>query len=76
MAAGLNNANADALAVSLATALNITDVASKAVLQATWRAVYAALKTDIAITVTVTSVSGVTTGGGVSGPGAGTGVPV
>lgn len=30
--------------------------------------------TSGAVTVTVTSVSGVTTGGGVSGPGAGTGV--
>lgn len=57
MAAGLNNTNADALAAAIATALNITDTASKAVLQSTWRLVYAHLKTDIQVTIAATSIT-------------------
>ncbi len=71
----LNNTTADALAVSICSALGIEDDDSIAKMKAQWRVAYAALKDDIDITVTVTSVSGVTVGAGVSGPGTGTGVP-
>lgn len=75
MAAGLNDANADTLAAAICTALGIVDTESIDQMKAQWRVIYAHLKTDIAITVTVASVTGVTAGGAVSGPGTGTGVP-
>lgn len=72
----LNNTTADAVATAICSALGVTDSASQAKYKQVYEILYAALKTDISITVTVTSVSGVTTGPGVSGPGAGTGVPL
>ncbi len=75
MAAGLNNTNADAVAAAICSALGVADTASMDKYKLVYRTLYAALKTDIAITVTVTSVTGVTAGGAVSGPGTGTGVP-
>lgn len=71
----LNNTTADALANAISTALGIDDSESQQIMRDQWRIIYAALKADIVINVTVTSVSGVTTGGGTSGPGSGTGVP-
>jgi hypothetical protein len=71
----LNNSTADACATSMASAMGITDGPTIDQMKVQIRALYASLKNDIAITVTVTSVSGVTPGGGVSGPGTGTGVP-
>lgn len=70
----LNNTTADALVTTMAAAMGIADPATIAQMKVQFRALYAALKTDIQINVTVTSVAGVTTGGGVSGPGTGTGV--
>lgn len=72
----LNNTTADALAVQICSALGIVDAASIQKMKDQWRVIYAALKADITITVTVTSVTGVTAGGAVSGPGTGTGVPL
>lgn len=72
----LNNTTADAVATAICTALSITDVATVATWKTIMEKIYAGLKTDIAIAVTVTSVSGVTVGGAVSGPGTGTGVPL
>jgi hypothetical protein len=72
----LNNATADAVAASICSALGVTDTASQAKYKQVYEILYAALKTDISIAVTVTSVSGVTSGPSVSGPGAGTGVPL
>lgn len=72
----LSNATADVCAQAIVTALGLTgDQATEALVKwkQTIRAVYSSLKTDIQIAVTVTSVSAVTPGGGVSGPGAGTG---
>jgi hypothetical protein len=70
----LNTASADALASSIVTALGLTgDPATQALVH--WKAVtrsfYAALVTDVIVNAgVVTSVAGVTPGGGVSGPGA------
>lgn len=69
----LNNTTADAVANAICSALSISDSATIADWKKIMEAIYAGLKTDIQIAVTVTSVSGVTTGGGVSGPGSGTG---
>ncbi len=68
----LNNTTADALASTIVTNLGLTgDQATEAL--AKWkiitRAFYASIPANA--TVTVASVSGVTTGGGVSGPGTG-----
>lgn len=71
----LSNTTADAVATSICSALGVNDAASKAKYKQVYEILYAALKTDITITVAVASVSGVTTGPGVSGPGTGTGVP-
>lgn len=69
----LNNTTADALAVAIVAALGLTgSQATQALVH--WKQVtrqfYAALKTDAV--VAVASVSGVTPGGGASGPGSGT----
>lgn len=72
----LNNTTADTLAALICTSLGIADAASQTKMRDQWRIIYAQLKADIQIAVTVTSVSGVTTGGGISGPGTGTGVPL
>lgn len=56
----LNNASADALAASICSALGIEDQASIDKKQQEWRAIYAALKTDILITIQAGSI--VTTG--------------
>jgi len=77
----LNSSTADACATAmvntLASALGLTPAQKSAALTQ-WKIVveqlYASLKTDIQINVTVTSVSGVTSGGASSGPGTGTGV--
>ncbi len=71
----LNNTAADAVAASNCSALGVSDTASLSKYKQVYEILYAALKTDISILVTVTSVSGVTTGPSASGPGTGTGVP-
>jgi len=70
----LNNTTADALAGTINDGVG-GDADSLAKWKIICRAIYSALKTDAVVgtTVTVASVSGVTPGGGVSGPGAGTG---
>ncbi len=70
----LNDTTADLVATAICSALSISDSATIAVWKTIMEKIYAGLKTDIAISVSVTSVSGVLTGGGVSGPGTGTGV--
>lgn len=73
----LSNANADILAQAIVTALGLTGTQATDAL-AKWkdvtRQLYAALKTDpvVTSTVAVASVSGVTSGAAVSGPGTGT----
>ena len=72
----LNNTAADALAQTIVTNLGLTgDQATQAVAhwQQVTRAFFASIVANGQVTVAVTSVSGVTPGGGVSGPGAGTG---
>lgn len=71
----LNTATADAVASAIAAALGVVDAPSIAKYKQVYEILYTALLADIQIVVTVASVSGVTPGGGVSGPGAGTGVP-
>lgn len=73
----LNNATADVLAQAIVTALGLTGAqATDALVK--WkdvvRQIYSALKVDpvVTSTVVVASVTGVTSGGAVSGPGAGT----
>jgi len=73
----LNNSTADACAALIVSNLGLTGSQATDALvkwKATMEAIYTSLKTDIQINVTVTSVSGVTSGGGTSGPGTGTGV--
>lgn len=70
----LNDTTADLCAAAICTALGVSDTASKDKYKQIYEILYTHLKADIAIAVTVTSVSGVTTGGAVSGPGTGTGV--
>ncbi len=70
----LNNSTADAAAEALCSALGVADGATIDQYKVWFRSLYSSLKADIQISVTVTSVGGVTVGGGVSGPGAGTGV--
>ncbi len=66
----LNNTTADILAVAICTALEVEDTPSIEAWKKITQQIYAALKVDAV--VNVASVSGVTTGGGVSGPGSGT----
>ena len=67
----------DAIKVALDAAAAGTPAASEAQRTAIWRAIGTAIVTHIqtqgTVVVAVASVSGVTTGPGVSGPGAGTG---
>ena len=72
----LNNTTADVVGNAIASALGVTDVASINKYKQIYEILYAALLTDIQINVTVASVSAVTPGAGVSGPGTGTGVPL
>lgn len=60
MSAGLNNANADALANAICTALGVTDTASINKYKSVYELVYSHLKTDIQITIAAASI--VTTG--------------
>lgn len=72
----LNPAAADALATAICSALSIADATTQAKWKTICEQIYAHLLLDIQIAVTVTSVTGVTSGGAVSGPGVGTGVPL
>lgn len=72
----LNNASADAMVTLMAAAMGVTDPPTIEQMKTQFRVLYASLKNDIQINVTVTSVTGVTSGGAVSGPGTGTGVPL
>jgi hypothetical protein len=66
----LNNTTADAVATAICAALNVVDAPSIAAWKDIMRQIYAGIKADAV--VSVASVSGVTTGGGTSGPGTGT----
>ena len=70
----LNNTTADALGAAIASAVAALTDEQKQDLPTVWktimRLVYSSLKSDAV--VSVTSVSGVTSGGSSSGPGAGT----
>lgn len=70
----LNNTTADVLGAAVASALLGLSQPQKENTTLVWqtimRQIYAALKTDAV--VAVTDVTGVTPGGGVSGPGTGT----
>lgn len=70
----LNNTTADAAALALCSAMGVSDTATQNQYKTWFRSLYASLKNDIQINVTVTSVTGVTAGGAASGPGTGTGV--
>jgi hypothetical protein len=61
MSAGLNDTNADAMAVAICTALGIADTASQNIAKTHWRAIYARLKVDIQVTIAASSIG--TTGG-------------
>ena len=67
----------DAIKAAIDAAVASTPSASEAQRAAVWRAIGTAIVSHIqtqgTVVVAVTSVSGVTTGVGVSGPGAGTG---
>jgi hypothetical protein len=65
----LNNTTADILANAICAALGVVDTPSITAWQTIIRQIYANLKIDAV--VSVASVGGVTTGGGVSGPGSG-----
>lgn len=65
----LNDTTADAVAVAICAALSITDPTTISVWKTIMRQIYSGIKTDAQ--VNVTSVSGVTTGAGTSGPGSG-----
>lgn len=56
----LNNTTADAVATAICTALGVTDTASKNKYKQVYEILYAALKTDILITIAAASI--VTTG--------------
>jgi len=70
----------DAIRAAVETAVQNTREAGDAQRAAIWRAVGNAivnhLTSSAVVTVTVPSVSGVTPGAGVSGPGVGTGSPI
>jgi hypothetical protein len=66
----LNSTTADALAVSICTALGVVDTAAINKWKTICEQIYLHLKSDAV--VNVASVSGVTTGAGVSGSGTGT----
>ncbi len=66
----LNNGTADSLANDICAQLGVSDPTSIGNWEKICRQIYSHLKTDVV--VNVASVSGVTTGGGTSGPGSGT----
>ncbi len=67
----------DAILSAITAAVQTTPAASAQQREAIWRAVGSAIvahiQTNATVTVNVASVSGVTPGGGASGPGTGTG---
>ena len=71
--------NSDAMGAAVAAAVDALSEAEKKDLPTVWKTIcgeivdHITANAAVATTVTVASVSGVTTGPGVSGPGAGTG---
>lgn len=57
MAAGLNNTNADSLALAICTALGHTDTVTVDAWKTACRTIYSHLKTDIQVTIQVGSIT-------------------
>lgn len=64
----LNNTTADALATQICTALGITDTPSQTKMRDQWRVIYAKLKADIQVTITVNAITTTGTAATQSGP--------